>query len=332
MRKILSKTVATLTLVALVVLAVAGCRGSGQAPAQGKSAYPSKPVTFVVWSSPGSPLDVFMRKLASLTEKELGQPVVVENRTGGSGAVAMSYVNSQPADGYTVLSTTGSMSFSIAKGEIPFKADDFTMVRSFQAEPSAVAVRKDSPLKTLDDFINYMKQHPNGLKIGGYASGGFHQYVLYRLQQAAGFQATWIPFEGGADAVTNLLGGHIDVAVMTPSSGLSQVQSGEIRLLGISTEKRSPYFPDVPTFKEKGYDVVEMLWRGVMVKKGTPQEVIDRLNQAFDKVVQTDEWKKYMRDFQQEDFNLGSQELTALVNREISDRRAFLEQGGFIKK
>lgn len=319
---------------------LAGCGGKaapggsaqGGSQEQAKVDYPTKPITFVVWSSAGSPLDVFMRKLASLAEKELGQNIVVDNRTGGSGAVAMSYVNSQPADGYTVLSTTGSMSFSIAKGDIPFKAEDFTMVRSFQAEPSSIAVRKDSTFQTLDDFIKYMKEHPNGLKIGGYASGGFHQYVLYRLQQVAGFKATWIPFEGGADAVTNLLGGHIDVAVMTPSSGLSQVQSGDIRLLGISTEKRSPYFPDVPTFKESGYDVVEMLWRGVMVKKGTPQEVIDRLNQAFDKVVQSEDWKKYMSDFKQEDFNLDSKNLTALVNSEISDRHVFLKEGGFLKK
>ncbi|MCL4423903.1 MAG: tripartite tricarboxylate transporter substrate binding protein [Firmicutes bacterium] len=342
MRRISFRMALMIGALLLVFLSLAGCAGGGggaRKSSQGASSqertkinYPNKPVTFIVWSSPGSPLDVFMRKLATLTEKEIGQTIVVDNRTGGNGAAAMSYVNSQPADGYTLLSTTGSMSFSIAKGEIPFKAEDFTMVRSFQAEPSSIAVLKDSPFKTLDDFIKYMKEHPNGSKIGGYASGGFHQYVLYRLQQVAGFEATWIPFEGGADAVTNLLGKHIDVAVITPSSALSQVQNGDIRLLGVSTEKRSPYFPDVPTFKEKGYDVVEMLWRGLMAKKGTPQEVIDRLNQAFDKVIQTEEWKKYMKDFKQEDFQLDSQKLTALVNEEISGRRAFLEKGGFLKK
>ncbi|MCL4425314.1 MAG: tripartite tricarboxylate transporter substrate binding protein [Firmicutes bacterium] len=257
---------------------------------------------------------------------------MVENRTGGNGAAAMAYVNSQPADGYTVLSTTGSLTFAIAKESVPFKADDFIFVKSFQAEPSAIAVRKDSPLKALENFIDYMKKHPNGLKIGGYASGGFHQYVLYRLQQKANFEATWIPFEGGADAVTNLLGGHIDVAVITPSTALNQVQSGAIRLLAISTDKRSPYFPDVPTFKEKGYDIVEMLWRGVMVKKGTPAELIQRLNQAFDKVAQNPDWKKYMTDYKQEEYLLDSQGLTELVKREIADRRAFLEKGGFLKK
>lgn len=331
--------VVIVALLVISLLSLAGCvQGGGaapQAPAAGEKAnpsYPTKPLTFVVWSSPGSPLDVFMRKLAGLLEKEMGQTIVVDNRTGGNGAAAMTYVTGQPADGYTVLSTTGSMSFSIAKGEIPFKAEDFAMVRSFQAEPSSVAVLKDSPFKTLEDFVKYMKEHPNGLKIGGYASGGFHQYVLFRLQQAAGFEATWIPFEGGADAVTNLLGKHLDVAVITPSSALTQVQSGDIRLLGISTEERSPYFPDVPTLKEKGYDVVEMLWRGVMVKKGTPQAVIDRLNQAFDKVAKTEEWQKYMSDFKQENYGLNGEELAGLVDKEISRRRTFLEKGGFLKK
>lgn len=333
------KLVSSLVVMLLLFSVLAGCSGSktsGDKTAstvpQQKSGYPTKPITFVVWSSAGSPLDSFMRKLAELTKKELGQPIMVENRTGGNGAAAIAYVNSQPADGYTVLSTTGSLTFAIAKESVPFKADDFIFVKSFQAEPSAIAVRKDSPLKTLEDFIDYMKKHPNGLKIGGYASGGFHQYVLYRLQQKANFEATWIPFEGGADAVTNLLGGHIDVAVITPSTALNQVQSGAIRLLAISTDKRSPYFPDVPTFKEKGYDIVEMLWRGVMMKKGTPAEVIQRLNQAFDKVAQSPDWKKYMTDYKQEEYLLDSQALTELVTREIADRRAFLEKGGFLKK
>lgn len=332
MRGSLRKMVQVLLVLTMITVLTA-CSGKKQGDAGGQQPrdYPNKPVTFIVWSSAGSPLDVFMRKLASLAEKELGQTIVVENRPGGSGAVAMSYVQSQPADGYTVLSTTGSMSFSMAKGEVPFKPDDFVLLKSFQAEPSAIAVRKDSPFKTLEDFVDYMKKNPNGLKIGGFSSGGFHQYVLYRLQQQAGFEATWIPFEGGADAVTNLLGGHIDVAVMTPSSGIAQVQNGDIRLLAISTEKRSPYFPDVPTFKEKGYDVVEMLWRGVMVKKGTPPDVIKQLNEVFDRVAQTNEWKKYMKDFYQEELLLDSEALTKLVDQELSDRRAFLEKMGLLK-
>ena len=314
-----------MALAALLTGALVGAASAAQ------PAYPSKPITFVVWSSAGSPLDVFMRRLAALTEQELRQTVIVVNRTGGSGAVAMAYVQSQPADGYTILSTTGSFTFTLATGQVPFRLEDFVLLKSFQAEPSAVAVRKDSRFRTLDDFVAYMRQHPRGLRIGGFATAGFHQYVLYRLQTEAGFEATWIPFEGGADALIALLGGHIDVAVLTPSTALSQVQSGEVRLLGISTERRSPYFPDVPTFKEQGYDVVEYLWRGVMVKRGTPAEVLQVLNAAFDRVARRPEWNEYMTTFVQEELLLGTNELEALARRELHERRAFLRSIGVVR-
>jgi tripartite-type tricarboxylate transporter receptor subunit TctC len=110
--------------------------------------YPSRAITLVVWTSPGGPLDLSMRRLASLMEPHLGQPVVVENRPGGNGAVAMAFVRSQPADGYTLLSVTSSLAFASAKGEVPFKLSDFRFLRMIEAEPSAIAVRKDSPLNS----------------------------------------------------------------------------------------------------------------------------------------------------------------------------------------
>jgi tripartite-type tricarboxylate transporter receptor subunit TctC len=310
---------------AVAVLAVAW-----MTPAQ--AAYPDRPITFVCWSSAGSPMDTMIRKLASLVEKDLGQPIAVENRKGGSGAVAMSYVMSQPADGYTVVSTSSSMTFTMAKGKIPFTPDDFIVLRATQAEPSSLAVRKDSPLKTMKDFVDTLKAKPNSLKVGGYASAGFHQFVFYQIVKATGVKAAWIPFDGGNKAALAVLGGHLDVAVMTPSSALSQVKSGELRLLGVSTEARDPYLPDVPTMKEQGYDVVASIWRGVMVKKGTPKPVIDTLIAAIKKAEASKAWKDFQVQRQQTSVNLSVDQLAAQVRKELTDRREFLEQGGFLKK
>jgi tripartite-type tricarboxylate transporter receptor subunit TctC len=301
---------------------------SGTALAQD---YPSKPINFVVWSSPGSPLDTMMRQLAKQLGEELDVDVPVENRTGGSGAVAMSYVKSQPADGYTVLSTTSSMTFTMAKGQVPFTPDDFVVLRALQSEPSSVAVQADSELETLEDFVTRMKEDPDALSVGGYASAGFHQFVYYRLQQEAGFEGDWVPFDGGNEAALALLGGHIDVAVMTPSSAKAQIDSGELRLLGVSTDERSEYFPEVPTFKEQGYDVVESIWRGAMVPSGTPQEAIDALVAAIDEVQASEEWRTFMQNNMQSRLNRSQEEMQEQVRNEVESRREFLEQGGYLQ-
>lgn len=293
--------------------------------------FPAKPIHFVCTSAAGSPLDVMMRELAELVGQQLKQSVIVENRTGGSGAVGMQYAMNQPADGYTVVSATGTTSFMMAGGQVAFTPDDFIVLRGLQAEPSAVAVRADSPYKTLQQLVDALRKTPDKVNVGGYAVAGFHQFVFYRFQQAAGFRTEWIPYDGGNQAAAALLGRHIDVAIMTPSSALSQVQNGEIRLLAISTASRDPYFPNVPTFKEQGYDVVESIWRGVMVKKGTPQPAIDVLAGAIDRAQATPAWQQFMKTNMQTPMRQNADEMQALVRQEVTSRRDFLKSIGVAK-
>src|SRR5262249_52485549 len=159
----------------------------------------------------------------------------------------------------------------------------------------------------------------------GFSSAGFHQFVFYRLQQEGKFHSVWIPFKGGQEAGLALLGGHIDVAIMTPSSALAQIQNGDIRLLAISSAQRDQYFPDVPTFREQGYNVVESIWRGVMVKAGTPKPVLDTLVDALAKIKQTPEWKEFSKTNLQSDVDISLDDMQAMVAREIASDRAFLE-------
>src|SRR5581483_6598727 len=176
---------------------------------------PARPIKFICTSAAGSPLDAMMRQLGKQLGDELKQSVIVENHAGGSGAVGMSLTKNQPADGYTVVSATGTTSFMMASGELPFTPDDFVVLRGLQAEPSAVAVRRDSKYRTLQQLIDALRATPDKINVGGYAVAGFHQFVFYRLQQVANFKTEWIPFDGGNQAATALMGNHIDVAVMT---------------------------------------------------------------------------------------------------------------------
>jgi tripartite-type tricarboxylate transporter receptor subunit TctC len=299
--------------------------------ARAEAPYPSTTVRLICWSSAGAPLDVMMRQLGKQLGEILGQTFIVENRPGGEGAVAMAYVKNRPADGYTILSTTSSMSFAMATKDIAFGPDDFTVLPALQAEPSAVAVRADSKFKTMKEFMDFIREHPDQISVGGFSSAGFHQFVFYRLQQEGHFKSIWVPFPGGQDAALALLGGHIDVAVMTPSSALAQVQGGAIRLLGISSAERNEYFPDVPTFKEQGYGVVASIWRGIMLKAGTPQPILDTLGSAIETMKKSEEWKKFSRLNMQTSVDVSLDGMQRQVRQEIRDDGEFLEATGLRK-
>jgi putative tricarboxylic transport membrane protein len=319
----MKRTIAALA----VIVAALWAEGAG---AQG--AYPSKLVRLLCWTSAGSPLDVMMRQVGKQLGESFGQTFVVENRPGGEGVLAMSLLQNAPADGYTILSTTSSMSFAMAASDhMKFGPNDFIILPALQAEPSAVAVRADSPFRTMQDFMHAIRAQPDKISVGGFSSAGFHQYVFYRLQQVGGFKSIWVPFKGGGDAAIALLGGHIDVAVMTPSSGLAQLKSGEIRLLGISSGTRNVYFPDVPTFKEQGYDIVEEIWRSVMVRTGTPKPVLDTLMSAIDKMKTTKQWQDFSTLNMQSSMDISLDAMQAKVRAEIASNREFLTSAGLRK-
>jgi putative tricarboxylic transport membrane protein len=296
------------------------------------ASYPSATVRLLCWSSAGAPLDVMMRQVGKQLGDILNQTFIVENRPGGEGAIAMATLLNKPADGYSILSTTSSMSFAMATKDNAHNPDEFIVLPALQSEPSAIAVKGDSRFKTMKQLIDFIREQPDKVSVGGFSSAGFHQYVFYRLQQEAGFKSIWVPFKGGQDAALALLGSHIDVAIMTPSSALSQIKNGDIRLLGISSGERNEYFPEVPTFKEQGYNVEASIWRGIMVKAGTPQPIIDTLMSALDKMKSSKEWQDFSRINMQSPVNITLDAMQKQVRAEVASNRAFLEASGFRKQ
>lgn len=319
------------TLIRSAVMALCTATAALTLPQTAAADYPDKPVTLVVWSGAGGALDTYGRKLAELLEKEVGWTVKVDNRPGGSGAVGLSQIVTQPADGSNILVLTGTLTFGIAQGLIPFKLEDLRLLRAMQSEPSSLAVLNDSQFQSVEDFVAYMKENPNGLKVGGHSSGGFHQYMLYQLMKQGGFESGWIPHDASGKVTLGLLGKHIDAAMMTPSTGLAQVKSGEIRLLGVTTAERSPFMPEAPTFKEQGFDLEGSIWRGIAVKAGTPDDVVAAIQSAIDKVTASEEWKTFQKEQFQDSPNWAEAEFTERVQHDLAEQTEFLKAMGFVQ-
>ncbi|WP_099157036.1 Bug family tripartite tricarboxylate transporter substrate binding protein [Virgibacillus ndiopensis] len=332
----IKKTLILLILGMASLVLIVGCSksssgesGESNGDKSAASDWPSKDIHINVHSGPGN-LDTAIRQLSPLLSEELGVDVIVENRPGGGQSISQTATQTAPADGYTLQSKTSSTSFGMAQGQIPFDPEDWSMVYSLQKEPASIAVLADSPLESIDDFVETMKNDPGKLVVGGYGSAGFMTYVYYQLQKIAGFEGKWIPIDTTDKVAASLLGGHIDVAVMTPSTALSAVQSGEVKLLGVSTEERSENYPDIPTFKEQGYDVVEVLWRGLSVKKGTPKEIVNKLHEAIKSATQTEEWLNFQKKRNQENDTTSPEKLDERLANEVEGRTQFLKDMGLL--
>lgn len=293
--------------------------------------FPGGPLKIVVHSSAGGNVDAMVRKLAEILEANEGWSVVVENRPGGSGAVSMSYVMTQPADGLTLLTATGGHTFQFARGALPFTIDDFEMVMTLQGEPCAIVTRADSELNSLTDFVEYLRENPGGLRVGGFGTGGYQHFVFYELAQIAGIEANWIPFDSASESAVALLGGHLDVAFFSPSAAVSQIEAGDLKLLGMASAERTPYYPDVPTFIEEGYDVASPFWRGLIARAGIPEESLAEIRAALVRAQDTDEWKDYMERVKVDRWTLGAPEFGDLARAEVESRQKFLKELGIVQ-
>jgi len=257
----------TLALVAALLVGIA-------APAA--AAFPDKPIELTVLFGAGSAADLLARKLADLAGKELGQPVAVVNRTGAGGAIGYSYVKGQAADGYALVWNSNSISTAYHAGNMKLDYTAFAGVAALTSEPVSLAVKVDAPFKDLRDLIAFAKAKPGEVRIGNSGRGSFTHLVAVALENRIGAKLTHVPF-GRELAVTTVLGDKIEASIQLPAEIMTQVTGKQVRVLAVSGEKRLPSLPDVPTFKESGVDLTMSLWRGIAVPKGTPDEVIGRL-------------------------------------------------------
>ncbi len=255
--------------------------GAGGAFAQ---AYPSKPVTVVVPYAVGGTTDIVARLVTTQIGNGLGQPMVVDNRAGGGGNIGWGAVARSPADGYTLLTT--EMSFTIAPAlgtKQPFDPrKDFAHIITAAAAPHVLVVNPGVPAKTVQEFIAQAKANPGKFNYGSGGNGTNTHLGGELFKREAGIDLVHVPYKGAGQVLQDLMGGQVQALVTSLPTALPHIKSGKLRALMVTSEKRSPLLPDVPSAKEAGLPTVVMdFWVGFSAPAGTPQPVIDKLNKAI---------------------------------------------------
>lgn len=245
--------------------------------------FPQRPVTVVVPWGAGGGSDIIARALAVPLEKELGQPVVIANKPGGSGTVGTSYVAHSRPDGYTIglINNTGLI-HQIHYGGLDYTRADLDPLCLFLRVPIFLVVNSSSPIRTLADYVEAAREKGGAMTLGVAAVGGGTHLPIEIFLRAAHVKATPMPSKrGGNGVITALVGGHVDSAVLHPSEVYGQYKAGNVRILGVMDETRLDAYPEVPTFKEQGYDLTGQIWRAFVVPKGTPKAVEEVLEKAL---------------------------------------------------
>jgi len=252
--------------------------------------YPNKPITMIVPFPPGGVADITARPVAEAMGRILKQPVVVENRAGAGGGVGMQYVSRAKPDGYTVLMALSSISIipvaDRVLGRDPmYQLNQLVPIARFTADPTVLAVRADSPYRTVKDLVEAARKSPGSIPYGSSGNYGTMHVPMEMLDNAAGVKMLHVPFTGAGPAIVALLGGQVDAISTGPSTVSGHVKGGKIRVLATWGDSRHPAFPDVPTLKELGYDAQFSQWTGLFVPAGTPEAAIARLREAAKAVV-----------------------------------------------
>jgi tripartite-type tricarboxylate transporter receptor subunit TctC len=254
-------------------------------------AWPDRPIELLVGFAPGGGTDVTARTLAPFLERELGGRVLVVNRPGASGEIALAAIVNAPADGHTIGMTNmpGLVTLPIERAA-RFKLDDFAFIGNVASDPSAFSVLASSPYKSLKDVMTHARQHPGDITFGTTGVGTDDHLAMVLFGQATGIAFTHVPFSGAGPLRTALLGQHVVAAGL--NVGEAVPYKDRLRIIVQGGETRSPFLPDVPTFKEAGIDVVIGSERGIVAPKGIPAAVETRLGEALAKAVADPEFKR----------------------------------------
>jgi tripartite-type tricarboxylate transporter receptor subunit TctC len=254
--------------------------------------YPTKPVKLIVPDGPGSVSDLRARQIGAKLGDYLGQPVVVENRVGGSMMIGAEAAAKSPPDGYTLFFgniVTHSLNPRLFK-TLQYSPDDFAPVTSVSAGPLILVVHPDLGVKNVEEFVALAKAQPGKLSYGVVGQGSPGHIVMEQIKLVRGTQLEVVPYKSSAQATQDLIAGHLKISLSYWSIVGPQVRAGKLRALAVASQKRLEVAPDVPTFAEAGIPGVEAKgWQGVMVPAGTPRPVVDRLHAEMKKVLATPE-------------------------------------------
>jgi tripartite-type tricarboxylate transporter receptor subunit TctC len=279
-----------LRAVAFVLAAVAAFAAAAQE-------YPARPVRVIVPFSPGGAVDGPMRLIAQELGKRWGQQVVVENKPGAGATIGTEIVAKSAPDGYTLLlaSQTNAISATLYQ-KLPFDpVEDFAPITLIGREPGVLVVNPAMPVKTLPEFIAYVKARPGQVDYASSGNGSGQHLFMAMLASMTGMQLSHVPYKGSGQATTDLLAGQVMASIPGTAGMVGHIKAGKLRPLAVTGSTRSPQLPDVPTVAEQGVAGYEAyVWMGLLTPKGTPAPIIDKIYRDVKEVLATSEVKSYM--------------------------------------
>ena len=308
-------------------LALAGSIGMGSAWAQ--AAYPAKLVRIVVGSSPGGITDTMARVIGNELSQSMGQQFVVENRPGAGGLIGLNAVSKAPRDGYTLLMVPATLSVSKALySSLTYDpVEEFVPVVNIGTSPVAISVHADFPAKNFKDFIAYAKK--NNVNYASCGPGTPQNIAAEYLASVSGIQLTHIPYKGCGPALTDVLGGSVPLFFASAPHIIENRKSGRIVPIAVTSKKRSPLLPDVPTVAESGYPDIDVnAWFGLVAAKGTPPEIIEKLNKAVNLSLATQAVKDKMATLYIDPVGGSAESFGETIRRDSRVLSAIVKQAG----
>ncbi len=316
----------------LLATALAASSASVLPPlARAQAAYPAKNINYIIPFVAGGESDVVARWQGELFGRKFApHTMIVINRAGAGGALAWSTLNREPPDGHTVMGANmPHLVLQPLEAGNPYRSEDITSVYFFHFTPDAIVVPATSPYKTLKELIDDAKRNPEKISFAGSGSNGANQAATLRLSAMAGIKVTYVPFKGTGDLVGSLIGGHVTAAMSYNTLGMQQRE--KTRMLAVATEKRDPKYPEVPTFKELGFNWVDGGYRGVAVPKSTPEAVRKQVSTLFAQLNADPEMRKRKMAAGYELVDIGYEQMPAFIKERTAAYQDDAKRLGLIK-
>jgi putative tricarboxylic transport membrane protein len=297
---------------------------------------PQKPIEFIIPAGPGGGADVMARFITPLVSKYnlSPQPLVAVNKSGGAGAEGFLYVKAKKADPHVMIITLSNLFTTPLATGTPFSWKDFTPLARLALDEFVLWVNADSPYTTAAAYVQAAKESPGTFKMGGTGTAQEDQIITVQLEQATGAKFIYVPFKGGGDVATNLVGKHVDSTVNNPNEAMGHWKAGRLRPLGIFDAERLalPGWQDIPSMKEQGYDIAYLMLRGIFAAPGISQEAQDWYIDLLQKVTETPEWVEFADKGGLKRSFLTGAEFTTWLELADTMHKDLMTKGGLLKK
>ncbi len=302
--------------------------GSNTASAQ---SWPTRSITFIVPFPPGGTTDMVARSVAQKLSEALQQPVVLDNRGGGGGTLGAAIAARAAPDGYTFFIPTiaHAIATSLYK-QLPYDFEkDFIPITVLATVPNILIVHPSVPANSVRELIDYAKANPGKLNYGSAGNGSTEHLSAELFKSMAGVEMTHVPYKGGAPMMIDLMGGQIQLAIETSGSALPQIKGGKVRALAVTTAKRAPALPELPTLAEAGLKGYEMTtWYGILAPKGTPREIVTKLNKEIVAILKSPEMKQRLDEIGAEPGGISPEQFAAFIKSETAKWAKLVKQTG----